>query len=286
MSDIFPCEDAYAQERSLLSAVLETMQPQDCCVADRNFCTTDFLFALAERDACFVIRQHSSTLQGKRLVGERRYAGDGSGGQVFEQALEIDDSRSQKTLVVRRITVVLLEPTRGGEQEIHLLTNVPESVADATLIGDVYRNRWTIENAFQELEQALASEINTLCYPKAALLCLSVGIVLYNTLSALKAAIRAEHPAAPPLSGYYLAEEIAAVYTGMMIAIRPSVWSKTFRSKTPQELAACLRSIAKRVNPHRFRKRTRGPKKKPPPRTGGFRQKHVSTARLLLSRNK
>ena len=286
LGDMFPCEDAYAQERSLLSAVLETIQPQDCCVADRNFCTTDFLFALAEREACFVIRQHGSTLQGKRLVGERWYAGDCPGGQVFEQALEIDDSRSEKTLLVRRITVVLAESTRGGEQEIHLLTNVPASVAGAVIIGGVYRDRWTIENAFQELEQAVASEINTLCYPKAALLCLSVGIVLYNTLSALKAAIRAEHPAAPPLSGYYLAEEIAAVYTGMMIAIRRSVWSKTFRSLTPRQMAASLRNIAARVNPHRFRKRTRGPKKKPPPRTGGFREKHVSTARLLANRKK
>lgn len=286
MSDVFPCEDAYAQERSLLDAVVAILQAKDCLVADRNFCTTDFLFGIAERNAFFVIRQHGTTLNGKRLLGQRRRVGSCPGGQVYEQAMEIDDPATEKTLTVRRITVVLDEPTRNAEQEIHILTNVPESLADAVKIAAVYRQRWTIENAFQELEQALASEINTLCYPKAALLCLSVGIVLYNTLSALKAAIDVAHPTAPPLSGYYLAEEIAAVYSGMMIAIRPAVWIKTFRSLTPRQMATCLRQVAEHVNPQRFRKRTRGPKHKPPPRTGGLREKHVSTARLLATRKK
>jgi hypothetical protein len=286
MSDIFPCEDAYVQERSLLEAVLAMLQPNDCYVADRNFCTTDFLFAIAERNAFFVIRQHGSTLNGKRLLGQRHWVGTCPGGQVYEQAMELDDPATERILTVRRITVVLDKPTRNEEQEIHILTNVPEQLADAVKIAAVYRDRWTIENAFQELEQALACEINTLCYPKAALLCLSVGVVLYNTLSALKAAIAAEHPAAPPLSGYYLAEEIAAVHTGMMIAIRPSIWTKAFGSLTPRQVAACLRHVATYVTPQRFRKRTRGPKQKPPPRTGGLREKHVSTARLLASRKK
>lgn len=286
MSDIFPCEDAYAQERSLLEAVLAALRANDCYVADRNFCTTDFLFGIAERQAFFVIRQHGSTLNGKRLLGRRRKVGACPGGQVYEQAMEIDDPATEKTLTVRRITVVLDEPTRNEEQEIHILTNVPEELADAVKIAAVYRQRWTIENAFQELEQALASEINTLCYPKAALLCLSVGVILYNTLSALKAAICVAHPDAPALSGYYLAEEIAAVYTGMMIAIPSAVWTKTFHSLTPRQMAACLKQVANHVNPQRFRKRTRGPKQKPPSRTGGLREKHVSTARLLASRQK
>jgi hypothetical protein len=286
MVDVFPCEDAYAQERSLLDAVLATVEPDECWVADRNFCTTDFLFGLAERRTCFVIRQHGSTLNGKRLVGQRRRKSLCPGGQVYEQPMELDDPQSGKSLVVRRITVALDKPTRSGENEIHLLSNVPENSADALTIAAVYRNRWTIENGFQELEQAVASEINTLCYPKAALLCLAVGIVLYNTLSALKAAIQAEHPTAPPLSGYYLAEEIAAIYAGMMIAIRPSVWTKTFRHLTPRQMATCLKQIAAHLDPHRFRKRVRGPKKKPPPRSGGIREKHVSTARILATRTK
>lgn len=285
MIDVFPCADAYTQERALLADVLPTLGEGDCCLADRNFCTTDFLFGIRERGACFVIRQHGSTLHGKRLQGVSRQVGTCPGGLVYEQPLELDNPASGEILVVRRITVVLDKPTRNGEREIHILTNVPPAVADAVQIAAVYRDRWTIENAFQELEQALASEIDTLCYPQAALLCLSVGIVLYNTLSTLKAAIQKQHSEAPPLSGYYLAEEIAAIHGGMMIAIPPTVWTKTFGRCTARQLAAQLKRLAARLNPARFRKRIRAPKKPPPPRTGGFREKHVSTARLLANRS-
>lgn len=286
MSDLFPCEDAYAQERSLLEEVLATVEPEDCFVADRNFCTTDFLFGLVRRQARFLIRQHGSTLRGKRLLEARRWIGGCDGGQVYEQALEIDDPARGETLVVRRITIELKQPTRKGDRTVHLLTNVAEDAADAVRIGAVYRDRWRIENAFQELEQAFRSQISTLCYPRAALLCFSVGVVLYNTFSALKRAIESEHPDAPPLSGYYLAEEVAAVYTGMMIALPAPAWREAFGSLTARQMTTTLCQLARPIRVQRFRKTSRGPKKPPPKRRGGYREKHVSTARLLAQRKK
>lgn len=286
MIDVFPCEDAYAQERSLLVEVLSTVAAKDCWIADRNFCTTDFLFGIKRRGAFFIIRQHASTLNGKRLIGQRKFVGKCDGGKVYEQAIEIDDPQTDETLVLRRITVELDEPTRNGEKEIHILSNVAPRIADAVRIAAVYRQRWTIENAFQELDQALSSEINTLCYPKAALLCFCVGVVLYNMLSVLKSAIRAEHPDAPPLSGYYLAEEIGATHRGMMIAIPRPHWTRAFARLTTRQMARTLRTLAAHIDPHRFRKNTRGPKKPPPKRTGGLKEKHVSTARLLANRIK
>ena len=209
MIDVFPCEDAYAQERSLLVEVLSTVAAKDCWIADRNFCTTEFLFRINRRGAFFIIRQHASTLNGKRLIGQRKFVGKCDGGKVYEQAIEIDYPQTDETLVLRRITVELDEPTRNGEKEIHILSNVAPRIADAVRIAAVYRQRCTIQNAFQELDQALSSEINTLCYPKAALLCFCVGVVLYNMLSVLKSAIRAEYSDAPPLSRYYLSEDFA-----------------------------------------------------------------------------
>src|SRR3954468_13441114 len=44
--DVVPCEDGHAQERSLLDAILETVVDNDVWVADRNFCTTAFLFGI------------------------------------------------------------------------------------------------------------------------------------------------------------------------------------------------------------------------------------------------
>lgn len=40
--DVFPCEDGHAQERSLRSQVLPTVEPRDLWIADRNFCTIAF----------------------------------------------------------------------------------------------------------------------------------------------------------------------------------------------------------------------------------------------------
>ena len=40
VTDVFPCEDGHAQERSLLDQVLETIRSGEVWIADRNFCTT------------------------------------------------------------------------------------------------------------------------------------------------------------------------------------------------------------------------------------------------------
>jgi hypothetical protein len=50
VTDVLPCEDGHAQKRSLLGSVLEAVQPRDVWIADRNFCTTDFLFGIDRRE--------------------------------------------------------------------------------------------------------------------------------------------------------------------------------------------------------------------------------------------
>jgi IS4 transposase len=285
ITDVFPYEDAHAQERKILQQVLQTVQPDDLWLADRNFCTTEFLFGLRERKAYFLIRQHASTLYGKELLGERRRVGRTDTGAVFEQKLRIVNQKGH-VLVLRRVTIELDQPTENGETEIHLLTNLPARIG-AIHVADTYLHRWTIENAFQEIEQALQSEINTLCYPKAALLAFCVALLTYNVLSVIKAALRSKHGEAASLeklSGYYLAEEISAIYGGMLVAIPSRMWTKTFAKLTPRQMANVLYEAAGHVNPRRFYKRVRGPKKPPPKRTGGLREKHVSTYRLLMQR--
>ena len=96
-------------------------------------------------------------------------------------------------LFLRRVTVVLDKPTRDGDTEIHLLTNLPAKGVHAEVVADLYRQRWTIETAFEELEATLDGEINTLGYPKAALFAFCVALVSYNVLSTIKAALRSVH---------------------------------------------------------------------------------------------
>src|SRR5215207_548255 len=73
-TDVIPCEDAYAQERTLLPEVVARVAARDCIVADRNFCTMGVLFGLARRGAFFMMRQHGSNVVGQ-LQGKRRSSG-------------------------------------------------------------------------------------------------------------------------------------------------------------------------------------------------------------------
>lgn len=291
VTDVFPCEDGHAQERRLLDQVLPTVCAMDLWIADRNFCTTEFLFGIERREAGFLIRQHSLTLTDKQLCGRKRKIGRCRDGTVYEQTLSISNRQAAEgepaTMKLRRITVRLDQPTRDGDREIHILTNVPAVAADAIAMAELYRKRWKIENAFQELGQALRGEINTLCYPRAALLAFCVALYTYNVLSVLKHAMRAVYKDAAALdriSGYYLAAEISAAYFGMMIAIPANKWTNVFAYLTAQQLASILKQLAANIRLDQFLKHTRGPKRPPPKRKSAKNAPHVSTHRLLEER--
>jgi hypothetical protein len=286
ITDIFPCEDGHAQERAILPEVLDAVQPGDLWVADRNFCTTDFLFGIAARQACFLIRQHQATLHWQ-VVGEPCYLGRIETGVVYAQAGWLRDTSGQQ-LPVRRLTVVLDEPTRDGDTQIHLVTNVPVADASACVLAVLYRKRWTLETAFQELTVHLACEVNTLGYPKAALFGFSVAVVAYNALAVVKASLRSVHgvqKVQEEVSSYYLAEEVSGTYRGMMIALPAEQW-EVFRELSVSQLAAVLKELANRVRLAAFRKHPRGPKKPSPQRRSDPKKKHVSTARILAQRKK
>ena len=280
--DVFPCEDGHAQERALLDQVLPTVEAGDCWIEDRNFCTLKFLFTVAERDAYFIVRQHKNLPWETR--GRMVRVGPVDGGMVHEQPVVVRDGQGNE-LRLRRIRIRLDQPTRDGEREVFLLTHLPKKV-NARKVARLYRKRWTIETAFQELAEHLNSEINTLGYPKAALFGFSIALIAYNVMSVVKAALRSVHGAETierEVSGYYVADEISATYRGMMIAIPEKQW-QLFRRMTIQEFARVLRMLASNVNLRKYKKHPRGPKKPPPPRRRDKNRPHVSTFRLIAQR--
>jgi len=282
--DVVLCEDGHAQERSLLDQVLETVAVKDLWIADRNFCTTNFLFGIAHRGGFFVIRQHAATLH-DTLVGKRKARGRVETGAVFEQMLRATNDAGE-VLFLRRVSVVLDQPTRDGDTEIHLLTNLPARDARARAIADLYRRRWTIETAFQELEATLNSEVTALGYPKAALFAFCVALVSYNVMSTVKAALRAAHGAeviTEEFSGYYLADEVRMNYRGMMRSIPKDEWVE-FQEMSPNELAEVLVAWARTVPLSEYGKSHRGPKKPKPKKASGAKIKHVATSKILEAR--
>jgi hypothetical protein len=279
--DLFPYEDGEAQERRIFPEVIPSARLWDLWIADRNFCTTGFLFGLARQQACFLIRQHKSTLSWEQETKPKKI-GRCETGVIYEQKLCL--LNGDQKLWVRRITIRLDHPTRNGETEINLLTNLPRKHANAYRVAELYLKRWTIENAFQEIEQALRSEINTLGYPGAALLGFAIAVLTYNALSVAKWAIEVEQGdliTREQLSGYYLASAVSADYGGMMIALPENEWARRFGSLTPKQFAAHLRCCARHVRPDAFRKNVRGPKRPRPKRSSGAINHHVSTARLI-----
>jgi hypothetical protein len=282
--DTIRCEDGRAQERSLTDEILELVRAGDLWIGDRNFCTTPLLFGIHGRGGSFVIRQHGSTLCWE-AVGHREPRGRGPTGEVFEQTLKLTDDRGQ-ILFVRRITVVWDTPTRDGDREIHILTDLPTEVAGAIAVAELYRKRWTLETAFQELEAALHSEINTLGSPKAAWFAFSIARVAYNVLSTVKAALQSVHGAKvvnEEVSADDVAAAVAGTYRGMMIAIPADEWV-VFHGMPPRKFCPILKRWAGAVRLWEYRKQPRSPKKPRPRRQSGAEVKHVATAKLLMKR--
>jgi hypothetical protein len=85
------------------------------------------------------------------------------------------------------------------------------------------------------------------------------------------------------LSLYYVANDIAQTYHGMMIAIPEDEW-RIFRRMRPVEMVATLRALAQKVCLKAYRKSPRGPKKPRPKCEGTTKSSHVSTAKLLRER--
>lgn len=277
-TDVFLTPDGHAQERSLLDDVLQTVQERDVWMADRNFCTTKFLLEIAKKCAYFIIRQHGA-VKGK-LTGRRRFIGESSTGKVYEQGIRL--KLGDETGTYRRISVELKEATRDGDMVLHLLTNLPKKDASGVVVAELYRQRWTIETLFLEVTQTLACEINTLCYPKAALFVFSLALLAANAVAVLKSALRAVHgeEEADKLSGYYLALEIKQTHDGMMIALPPECW-EIFCGMSVPNFAKILKKIATHVDLAMYRKTPRGPKKPSAKKSRYTNGGHVSTHKLL-----
>lgn len=278
--DTILCEDGHAQERSLFPRWFAKIQRGELWIGDRNFCTTEALLNIHDRGARFVIRQHATNAPYEE-AGAWRDLGKTDTGHVYEQSVRLLGPDERK-LLLRRVKLVLDVPTKDGETEVTLLTDLTRKELDGCGVAALYRRRWTIEGAFLRLALDLRSEVNTLGYPAAALFGFSVGLVAYNIVSAMKAAIRAEHgvDVASQLSGYAMAEEVSATYRGMLIAL-PAEMFEEVATWSASQVGDRLRQLARQVDVVRFKKTVRGPKKPRPARTAFADKNHVSTAQLL-----
>jgi hypothetical protein len=280
--DVIPCEDGHAQERSLLGAVLPTVEPKDLWIEDRNFCTLGFILGVKTRKGSVLVREHKG-LPWKALNNLCR-VGRIDTGVVFEQDVQIEEDG--KRLRLRRIVIRLDEPTRDGETEVVLLTDVRRK--SALKLARLYLERWTIENVFNILTTTLKCEQSSLGYPKAALFAFCVTLVAYNILATVKAALRSVHGSdkvEQEVSLIKVTEHICRNYDGMMAGLPPMEWLP-FRHLGPREMAACLRELAGKVDLRKVRKAPTKTKKRKKTASFDPSKPHISTTRLLAARRR
>jgi hypothetical protein len=281
VTDLVLCEDAYTQERALLTQIVARLQANDLVVVDRNFCTTRLVFGVHAQKACVLVRQHRRNLP-CLAVSKLKKRGQTDTGMVYEQRVKVRDPESGQVLLLRRIEVRLFAKTRDGERIIAVLTNLPDEVS-ALEIAEIYRQRWTIETHFQFLTQSLHCEVPGLGQPRAALFAFAMALVAAHALAMVRGALRSVHgaEAEAEISGYYLADEVGGDYRTVMKYLLPDQWS-SWNMLPALAMAKLLGVIAQHVKLQGLTRSQRGPKK--PPREKPVydkRHKHYSTSRLL-----
>ena len=147
VTEMIPCEDGHAQERSLFDKLLGQVHEGELWIADRNFCTTGLLTGIVDRKAAFLIREHRGIPLTEKNTFEIISRQDKT--VLKEQSVSITSTTG--TITARRIWLTLPRPTRDGDREILILTTIPKKVAGAQRIMDIYRKRWTIETMFANL---------------------------------------------------------------------------------------------------------------------------------------
>lgn len=280
-TDILPCEDGHAQERSLFKALIVLVHAGELWIADRNFCTKWLLQNIVARGAAFLIRQHAGlrVTSLSELVSAGRCEG---GGTVFEQSVHIGFGTD--ALIARRIVVFLGTKTRDGDGVLTLLTSLPPEAADAVRIADLYCKRWRIETMFKELTTTLRCEVKELASPRAALLVFAVATLSANLHAAIRAALRVAHgdEVAERISTYRLVEDLEGSYRGSEQFDHLVEWEH-FSTMPLPDFIAFLERCARNIKPERYPK---SPKRSRPRSTKAQRGKpddppHVSTYRLL-----
>ncbi len=242
----------------------------------------DGVTSVNKKKAVFVIRRHR--LLPIEHCSEEKFAGENGSGKIYERKISLSSSNNE--IYTSRIIVVKLNrKTRNNDSEIHLVTNIPEETADAFTVAEIYKKRWGIETAFQRLEAHFNGEISSLGYPKAAIFGFCLALVAFNIYAVIMASLRSVHPDTnikDEVSEYYIAQDISAVYEGMIIAVDYKDWS-IFRNISRAKMTILLMLSAKQINLKHLKKNRRGAKKEKPIVKFDKNTPYISVFKLLLN---
>jgi len=263
-------EDAYEGEQPLAETLLDDARPGELYVGDCNFCTARLIDRLIDRGASFVICENPQhTLYEEELPVRRR--GRGPTGLISEAQVRLVCRERGCVWPLRRIHVTLDEPTRDGERELRLLTNLPATFK-ARDVAEAYRRRWSVERHFHFVKRELHGQITTLAEPRAAIFALCAALAAGNVLAWIKSLTRGrrggDEKTSRALSGYYLALEISRGFAAVDALTSERDW-QALAALSERDFQAWAARLAAAARWSRLVTHPRGPKHPPPPRLSG-----------------
>ena len=274
-------EDAYVGEQPLAEELVDESRPGEIYVGDRAFCTLGIMGRLLDRGSAFIFRELAQNMIYEEELPARR-RGRGPTGLITEAQVRLVCRDRNCAWPLRRIHITLDEPTRDGDREVRLLTNLPASYK-ARDVAAAYRRRWEVERHFHFVKRELHGQIRTLGEPRAAIFALSAALAAGNVLAWIKGLMRGRRGAKDSplaLSGYYLALEISRGFAAVEALTSDREWQAV--AEFPDcGFRAWATRLAAVVDWSRYVTHPRGPKQRPPPKRSGKHRHHYPTYRLL-----
>ncbi len=283
VTHIVPCEDGHTQERALVDPILDLVTTQALCGWPITFCFQRFSAGHRQKLGFFVIREHASL--NYKLSGKLRKRGQSETGEIFQQAIVIEDEEGVKYRF-RRIVVKLKKATEDNKLGIGDSDEPAEERVGSRGVGSLsekmdHGGRLPVSDYNLELRNQ-----HTVLSPRPCS-CSVWRQWRTTSTSAIKGVMRSEHGAEKvenDLSRYFVAGEIGQVYRGMMVALPPEEWV-LFRHMSLNDYIAFLKELARTVDFDRYpKKHIVGLRKQSPNAVHDPEHPHVSVAKLLFAR--
>lgn len=249
-------------------------------VWDRQFTDSKSMRLLQEREGdAFVIRVRRGVTFHVE-PGSRRCTTDENGRTIIDEIGTFAPYHGCH-LRLRRVTVL-----RPGEEEgdVILLTNLTgRERFPATAIAWLYRQRWQIEQVFQQVTETFSLQHLIGCSPQAVLLQLGLCLLLYNALQVVKAYVAEDGKVLSSLvSMYYLFHDVRDELKAW--AYHGGEWPETMRS--PRNAEAQIRRLRRFLrgsyDPVAYRKYVR--KKPAKPKLAQRRTSECTSVQRLLEK--
>lgn len=247
-------------------------------VIDRGFCdlTQPALFGAGGDH--FLVRQHSKL---KFRPDEQRAAqcGQDAEGRTWEQDWGwIGGPEDPRRRYVRRIRLL-----RPGQEEVAVLTDLlDETECPAQALLELYRERWGIEQVFQQVTEVFGLQGLIGSSPEASVFQLAFCLVLYNLIQVLRGYVTAGHErTCEQVSVEKLFEDVRRELIAW--SVLGSVAEAATKFAKPLSLEQARRRLHERVGGlwrDRWKKAPKQKRRPRPPRQGKAQQ-HTSVFRLL-----